>query len=225
LNFSLQPGYGIAETTVPHTEPTISLKFGLLPDGRNLTYEVLNDPLGIYQNPSNEYRQVSFEGIPGGVDGLLRAQPCAIPCSRPLRAVLNRCAFVFFTNGGVREYEFAAPPVFQEYVETLVQTAERINKCKRLGVNLVLRKFLGLKWRIDPHPVGVRFQLWEIHVHELERGRVAWLSHQATGALLAEGYADDNVTFFRRGAPVRIAGLQGEEETDEKSPGWERTST
>jgi hypothetical protein len=58
----------------------------------------------------------------------------------------------FFTNGGVREYEFAAPPKFKRFVETPRQTVDRISRCKALSTSLVLK----VTWKRNGSGVRLR---------------------------------------------------------------------
>jgi hypothetical protein len=96
----------------------------------------------------------------------------------------------FFTNGGVREYQFDSPPVFTEFHETELEAVLRINRCKQLGASLVLRKYLQLFWLVDPPEPGRVAHQWEIHSHGLSPGRRVTVWHGVTGSPLVEAFAD-----------------------------------
>ena len=193
---SLTPGYGADMATVqPVKLPTIPLKWGVRPeDGGALVYQVLNDPLGIYQDAQSEYRQIYVPGIPGVVEVTLKASTLRKPKFTDLPSFGSfpyPLRLRFFTNGGVREYEFKAPPQLQDFSETQAQAFERINNCKHRGSSLVLKNYLELKWRVDP-PVerGIIAQQWDVHVRGLEPGRKATVWNQDTGAPLVQAFAD-----------------------------------
>jgi hypothetical protein len=193
LVLTLTPGYGaeVAEPK-PVRQPTIPLKWGVRPtDGGNYVFQVLNDSLGIYQDQAAEYTEIYVPGIPGVVEVALKestvrktAYSAFGPSPYPLR-------LRFFTNGGVREYQFAAPQPLVDYNETLPQAAERINRCKHLGSDLLLARYLAVKWLgHPPERGGLTAQQWEVHVRGLEPGRAATVWNQDTGVRLVRAFAD-----------------------------------
>jgi hypothetical protein len=190
LRLSLGLGYGADQAAPPHPMPTISIHYARRPDGGDLTYEILNDPLGIYQDPYSEYTQLYFPDIPGLIEAQLKSETVRKNRFQSFAKMPYGLRLRLYTNGGVREYEFAAPPVFQEYVETLAQAAERINHCEQLGHDLVLKKYLELLWRVDPLVDAFGAQRWELNLIGLESGRQARVWNQETGALLGEFSAD-----------------------------------
>lgn len=190
VTLDLVPGYSEEALNPPPVRPTIPLKYALRPGGGVLMYEVVDDPLGVYQDAQTEYRQLTVPGIPGVVEALLKEATLRKPAFAAFGVAPYPLRLRFFTNGGVREYVFAAPPIYTEYTETLAQMAERINRCKLQGADLLWRKYLELRWRVDPPPFESVAQLWEIHVHGLAPGRQAHVWNQTTGALLVTGYAD-----------------------------------
>jgi hypothetical protein len=193
LTLSLMPGYGADRARVqPVKVPTIPFKWGVRPtDGGSLMYQVLNDTLGIYQDPASEYQEIYVPGVPGVVEVRLQAFTVRKAAFADFGANPYPLRLRFFTNGGVREYQFVAPPVLMDYTETIAQAAERINKCKHRGSDLLFKKYLELKWRVDP-PVerGIIAQQWEVHVRGLEPGRKATVWNQDTGVPLVHAFAD-----------------------------------
>jgi hypothetical protein len=193
LVLSLTPGYGADEATVqPVKVPTIPLKWGVRSsDGGDFVYQVLNDSLGMFQDPGSEYREIYVPGIPGVVEVTLKASTVRKLAFQSFASSPYPLRLRFFTNGGVREYEFKAPPIFEEFAETQAQAFERINNCKHRGSSLVLKRYLELKWRVDP-PVerGDVVQQWDVHVRGLEPGRKATVWDQDTGEQLMHGFAD-----------------------------------
>jgi hypothetical protein len=194
---SLTPGYGANEASVqPGTVPTIPLKFAVQPNqGGNLVYQILNDPLGIYQaqDKSPEYHEIYIPSIPGPVEVKLKAS--AVPKTKPNSRRRGQFPYPlrlrFFTNGGVREYEFKAPLQLRDVAETAAEAFERINRCKHQGSSLVLKNYLELIWRVDPPTErAVIAQLWEVHILGLEPGRQVTVWNQDTGEPLVHAFAD-----------------------------------
>ena len=189
---SLAPGYGAnLAAAQPVRRPTVSLKYGLQPNGSTRVYQVLNDPRGIYQDAASDYTQVYIPGIPGVVEVKLT--------SFTLRKVAFQAFFQnpyplrlrFFTSGGVREYEFAAPPKFKQFVESPQQTIDRISRCKALSASLVLKSYLAKIWLGRPPEVGtVGSQQWEVQVRGLAAGRRLTVWNQDSGAELVRAFAD-----------------------------------
>ena len=196
LTLTLAPGYGADPAAAPPVGgPTIPLKWGVRPsDGGDLVFQVLNDNLGVYEDrvAGSESRIVYFPGIPGKVEVNLKASRVRSPKYSDFATAPYPLRLRFFTNGGVREYEFEAPPVLTDFAETIEEAAERINKCMVRGASLLFRKYLELKWRVDPPDVlrGLIAQQWDVHVHGLEPGRKATVWNQDTGAPLMHAYAD-----------------------------------
>jgi len=157
---------------------------------QDTVYEVVNDELGVYQDPYTEYRQISVPGIPGLVEVMLKGSTIQKDRYNRFATAPYPLRLRFFTNAGVREFEFAAPPVYKDYRETTAQAAERINNCKRLGHDLVTIKYLELLWRIDPPPDARAAQHWEIFVSGLEPGRKSKIWNLDSGILLGEFPAD-----------------------------------
>lgn len=177
LNLFLRGGYG---GDSEQAKPTIPLRYG------DRTYEIINDRLGIYQDLNSQYTQVYFPGIPGTVQCTLRSDTLSKPAfvnfdpPYPLR-------IRFYTNGGVREYEFTAPPVYKRYQESNLQIAERINKCKQL----MNERFFSIKWLVDPPPYERVGQRWQLHVRGLKQGTKAQVFNQETGTALGEFVANE----------------------------------
>ena len=147
LTLTLTPGHGAAAARVqPVKVPTISLKWGVRPDGGDLMFEVLNDKLGIYQDPMSEYREVYVPGIPGVVEATLKASTVRKKAFAEFADAPYALRLRFHTNGGVREYQFTAPPQLRAVVETIGEAVIRINNCKHRGSSLVLHRFLSLLW-------------------------------------------------------------------------------
>lgn len=192
LTLSLTPGYGADKASVqPVKVPTISLKWGVRPDGGDLIYDVLNDDLGIYKNQVPEYRQVYVPGIPGIVEATLKASTVRMKAFSPFGPRPYPLRLRFYTSGGVREYQFAAPPVLQDFVETNHDAFIRINNCKHRGASLVFHRYLSLKWLGNPSPeLGESAQQWEVHVRGLTPGRKATVWNQDSGAPLVNLFAD-----------------------------------
>ena len=184
LTLSLTPGYGADKARVqPVKVPTISLKWGVRPDGGDLIYDVLNDDLGIYKNQVPEYRQVYVPGIPGVVEATLKASTVRMKAFSPFGPRPYPLRLRFYTSGGVREYQFATPPVLQDFVETNHDAFIRINNCKHRGASLVFHRYLSLKWLGNPSPeLGESAQQWEVHVRGLAPGRKATVWNQDSGA-------------------------------------------
>jgi hypothetical protein len=192
LTLTLTPGHGAAAARVqPVKVPTVSLKWGVRPDGGNLVFEVLKDTLGIYQDPMSEYREIYVPGIPGVVEATLKASTVRKKAFEGFADAPYALRLRFHTNGGVREYEFAAPPKLRAVVETIPKAVARINNCKHRGSSLVLHRFLSLLWLKDPSPeLGSEAQQWEVHVRGLTPARMATVWNQSTGAPLARAFAN-----------------------------------
>ncbi|WP_142685416.1 hypothetical protein [Chitinophaga polysaccharea] len=156
--------------------PTIPLRYG------DRTYDIVGDPLGVYQDPHTEYTQVYFPGIPGTLECKLTSGTLSKPAFADFASNPYPLRLRFYTNGGVREYEFPAPPVYKPYHESLAQAAERISKCKQLMNN----KFFSFKWLVDPPPYESVGQRWQIHIRGLHQGRKARVFNQDTGTHLEE---------------------------------------
>ena len=116
-------------------------------DRGDLVYQVISDALGIYQDPGSDYREIYVPRIPGLVEVTLKAQTVRKPAFVGFASSPYSLRLCFFTNGGVREYEFKAPPVLQDFAETLSQAAERINNCKHRGSS---QSTLSLRGRWNP---------------------------------------------------------------------------
>jgi hypothetical protein len=194
LALALTPGYGADMASVqPVKIPTIPLKWGVRPeDGGDLVYQVLNDRLGIFQDKYSEYREVYVPGIPGVAEVTLKESTVRKRDFQSFAVLPYPLRLRFFTNGGVREYEFKAPPPLQDFIETPAQAFERINNCKHRGSSLVLKNYLELKWRVDPPTEGpIMAQQWDVHVRGLEPGRKATVWNQDTGVALVQAFADE----------------------------------
>jgi hypothetical protein len=165
------------------------MRYGLRPDGGNQVYEVVGDHLGVYQDPHSEYRAVDLPGVPGTVtvkltEATVRKAQFADFAPHPYALRLR-----MFTNGGVREYTFAAPPVLTAYSESIAQGAERINKCKQLTVGLVEQAILELFWRVDPPDLRTFGRQWDIHAAGLPPGQAALVFAPDQKTLLTYGVA------------------------------------
>ena len=198
LSLSLAPGYGSEKAAVqPVKVPTIPFKWGIRSEDQgNLAYQVLNDPLGIYQDPQSEYREIYVPGIPGLIEVTLKASTLRKPKFMNLpgfSAFPYPLRLRFFTNAGVREYEFKAPALLKDFTETSAEAFERINNCKHRGSSLVLKKYLELIWLVDP-PQNPRLKahLWDVHVQGLAPGRKAMVWNQETGSMLMQAFADQS---------------------------------
>ena len=198
LSLSLVPGYGSEKAAVqPVKVPTIPFKWGIRSEDQgNLVYQVVNDPLGIYQDPQSEYREIYVPGIPGLVEVMLKASTIRKPKFVNLpgfSAFPYPLRLRFFTNAGVREYEFKAPPLLKDFTETSAEAFERINNCKHRGSSLVLKKYLELKWLVDPpQDSRLKAHLWDVHVRGLTPGRKTMVWNQETGAMLMQAFADQS---------------------------------
>lgn len=220
LTLALSPGYGADPNAVPPAKtPTISLKLGNpLPGATVPVFQVLNDPLGIYQDPAADYTQIYFPGIPGKVEVQLKASSVRLPRFAGFANAPYPLRLRFYSNAGIREYEFAAPGVLTDFIETTSQMAERINKCKLRGADLLLRKYLELKWRVDPPDVfrDRVAQQWELHVRGLEPGRQLTLWNSDNGALLLHAFANQagrvDISLLLRGAHQAGVVLMGLDE-------------
>jgi hypothetical protein len=194
VQLTLAPGYG-ANTAAhqPVTRPTIPLKWGVRPtDGGDLIFQVLNDPLGIYEDPASEYSEVYVPGIPGLVEVKLESFTVRKPGLTGFAGAPYPLRLRFFTNGGVREYQFDAPPALQDYAESVAQAAARISSCKALSASLVLRKYLEIIWLGNP-PTDVGgnvAQQWDVHVYGLAAGRTVSVWNGESGRVLVGAFAD-----------------------------------
>jgi hypothetical protein len=153
-------------------------------------YDVLNDPLGIYNDPGTVYRQIDYLSVPGQIVAKLRESTVRLPRYAAFAGAPYPLRLRFYTNGGVREYEFPAPPILEDHVETVFEAAERINRCKQLGASLLLRRYLELLWRPNPPPGGKVAQGWEVHVLGLQAGQKMTLWNARTGEVLVEAFAN-----------------------------------
>jgi|GEM_PF-5425391 len=207
LMLSLTPGYGADRASVqPVKVPTISLKWGVRDDDKgNLRFQILKDTLGIFADRENltspqppgfiwnnsEYTKIYVPGIPGLVEVKLNASTVRKPDFQGFAKFPYPLRLRFFTNGGVREYEFKAPPVFKDFVETQAEAVLRINNCMHRGTSLVMEKYLSLIWLGNPNP-DARFksQLWDVYVHGLEPGRKATVWNQNTGVQLVQAFVN-----------------------------------
>ncbi len=194
IQLSLAPGHGAdIAAHQPVTKPTIPLKWGISSqDGSNIIFQVLNDPLAIYQDPGSGYTQVYVPGIPGLVEVQLQASTV----NKPKRTAFANAPYPlrlrFFTNGGVREYQFSAPPVLQAFSETPAQIAVRISNCMAISASLLLRKYLAILWLGNPpddHESEIAHQ-WDVHLRGLETGRAATVWNGETGQVLVRAFAD-----------------------------------
>jgi hypothetical protein len=194
IQLSLVPGYG-ADTAAhqPVTRPTIPLKWGVRPtDGGDLIFQVLNDPLGIYQDAGSDYWEVYVPGIPGLVEVRLEASTVEKPRFTSFADAPYPLRLRFFTNGGVREYQFNAPPVLKQFSESLAEIAARISRCYAIGANLVLRKYLEIRWLVDPPEErgGKVAQQWDVHLRGLEAGRTVTVWNAETGQVMVRAFTD-----------------------------------
>ena len=194
LQLALIPGHGAdLATHQPVTRPTIPLKWGIRSqDNGDLIFQVLNDSLGIFQDPGSEYTQVYVPGIPGIVEVQLQASTVRKPRFTSFATAPYPLRLRFFTNGGVREYQFSAPPVLETFAETTAQIAARISNCKALGANLLFRKYVEMHWLGNPPDDrgGKVAQQWDIHARGLEAGRAVTVWNGVTGQLLVKAFAD-----------------------------------
>lgn len=189
LALDLAVGYRFGGAAPP-ARPTIPMRYGLRPDGGNQVYEVVGDHLGVYQDPHSEYRAVDIPGVPGTMtvkltEATVRKTQFADFAPHPYALRLR-----MFTNGGVREYTFAAPPVLTSYSESIAQAAERINKCKQLTVGLVEQAILELFWRVDPPDLRRFGRQWDIHAAGLAPGQRASVFAPDRETLLTHGVAN-----------------------------------
>ncbi len=205
LKLSLSPGYGANIADIePVIVPTISLKWGQRSDGGDLIYQIINDPLGVFEDieklsipqapgfvmNNSEYRKIYVPGIPGLVEAKLLASTLRKNDFTSFATAPYPLRLRFFTNGGVREYEFKAPPALKDFKETDAEAFERISNCNHKGSSLIFKKYLELKWRVDPPPDAVFIaNKWDIHVRGLEPGRKATVWNQKTGAILMQAFA------------------------------------
>jgi hypothetical protein len=189
LGMFLDPGYYDAEGPPPQT-PTITLKYGRRTDGGDFVFQVLEDPLRIYQDPGAEYTEIDYPGVPGTLAVKLEASTLRKDAFSAFASAPYPLRLRFFTNGGVREYQFAAPPILTDFEETAFEAALRISRCKQLGASLVLKKYLEVLWLVDPPSVGNVAHQWEIHVRGLAPGRKATVWHGESSELLVEAFAD-----------------------------------
>jgi hypothetical protein len=191
ISLSLAPGYGASLAAQPVRLPTISLKYGLQPNGNSLMYEVVNDHLRIYQDPASEYTQIYAPGIPCLVEVKLTSFTLRKAAFHDFLDHSYGLRLRFFTNGGVREYEFGAPPKLQQFVETPLQAVQRISRCKALSTSLVLKGYLEKKWLGRPPEVGTEgSQQWEVHARGLAAGRRVTVWNQDSGAELVKAFTD-----------------------------------
>ena len=191
LSLSLAPGYGASLAAAqPVRRPTISLKYGVQPNGTTLRYQVLKDSLGIYQDPASEYTQI-YAPIPGLVEVKLTSSTLRKAAFQSFIDNPYALRLRFFTNGGVREYEFAKPQKFRQFVETPAQAFQRISRCKALSTSLVLKGYLERLWLGRPPEVGsVVSQHWEVQVRGLAPGRMLTVWNQDSGAELVKAFTD-----------------------------------
>jgi hypothetical protein len=188
----LHPGYRVEDGSPAPRRPTIRLRY-VEPNGsKGGVYQVVGDDLGIYEDPTSHYTQIDYAGVPGMLsvklrEATVRKERYAAFADRPYGLRLR-----FFTNGGVREYVFAAPAKLSRYRESVDQAAERINRCKQLQVGVVESAYLELLWRVDP-PDGFELaRQWDIHLAGLEAGRTATAWDAVGGTALARGVADSS---------------------------------
>jgi hypothetical protein len=194
LQLSLVPGYGAdIAAHQPVTRPTIPLKWGVRPtDGGDLIFQVIKDSLGIYQDPGSDYWEVYVPGIPGLVEVRLEASTVEKPRFNPFANNPYSLQLRFFTNGGVREYQFIAPPVLKQFSETPGEIAARISRCYAIGASLVLRRYLEILWLVDPPEErgGRVAQQWDVHLRGLEAGRAVTVWNAETGQVMVRAFAD-----------------------------------
>jgi hypothetical protein len=204
LALTLNPGYGAALANIqPVKVPTIPFKWGKRSDGGY--YEIVNDSLGVFQGvekisipppPSftlinSEYSKIYVPGVPGVVEVELKASTLRKPDFLPFASSPYGLRIRFFTNGGVREYEFKAPPELKDFIETDAEAFERISNCNHKGSSLILKKYLALKWLVDPPPDSrLKAHLWDVRMSGLTPGRKATVWNQQTGAVLLEAAAN-----------------------------------
>jgi hypothetical protein len=193
IQLGLAPGYGADLATHQPVIATIPLKWGVKSlDGSTIMFQVLNDPLAIYQDPGAGYTQVYVPGIPGLVEVELDASTVNKPNRTAFASAPYPLRIRFFTNGGVREYQFNTPPVLQAFTETPAQIAARISKCKAIGANLLLRKYVEMLWLGNPPDdrESKVSQQWDVHMRGLEAGRAVTVWNAETGKILARAFAD-----------------------------------
>jgi hypothetical protein len=201
LQLALVAGYYDAQQPSP-PKPTIPLKYGISPDGTTLTYQVLSrapapphtrkGPPDVYEETlGNRYQPIDFS-IPGSLNAVVTSDVVSLPRYAGFAAHPYPLRIRFFTNGGVREYEFPPPPAYQRRIETTSEAAQRISQCMALSVNLVERALLRLRWLVDPErgdPEADIAQHWTIHLRGLQPGREATAQNEH-GAELARFYAN-----------------------------------
>jgi len=189
---SLTPGYGTdLAAHQPVRNPTIPLKWGVRPDNGELIFQVVNDPLGVFQDASTEYTQIYVPGIPGLIEVKLEASTLSKARFTPYASSPYPLRLRFFTNGGVREYEFKAPPPFVAFTQTTAQAIARINNCKHRGANLLLRKYIEMLWLgRPPTDRGSVAQQWDIHVRGLAPLRKATVWNQETRQPLVQAFVN-----------------------------------
>lgn len=192
VTLSLRPGYGANLSSVqPVRVPTISVKYGLQPNGSQIAFQVVDDKLGVYHDPATEYTQVYIPGVPCIAEVKLTNSTLRKAAYKDFRDNPYDLRVRVFTNGGVREYLFKAPPKFQEFVESPEQTLQRISRCKALSSSLVLRKYLEKIWLGRPPETGAQgSQHWEVQVRGLDAGRRVTVWNQDSGAELVRAFAD-----------------------------------
>ena len=180
----------------PVAMPTVPIRYGMRADGSTAMYDVLADPLGIYTDTfANLLSPITLEGIPGMLRAELRSDVIVAPRFAAFRENPYPLRVRMYTNGGVREYEFAAPAPFAPYVETAAQAAARISRCKAISIDPLRRAMVRLRWLVDPEPVGRQQnglrgrQFWQVHLIGLEPGRRADLL-DAGDAALARAYGN-----------------------------------
>jgi hypothetical protein len=200
LQLTLKPGYGASQGT---RRPNIPIHYAPRPGGGDLIYDVLNDHLGVFQDPHTGYRQIEFPGIPGRVEARLKGETLRKEVFKPFARNPYPLRLRFYTNGGVREYEFAAPEPYREYKETLAEAAERINRCKQLGHDLLTIKYLEVFWLIDPPPDSKVAQHWEITITGVQQGQKLSVWDRETGVQVGEAQAN---VFGRMDVSLILAG-------------------
>jgi hypothetical protein len=215
LVLALEPGHGTDRATAqPVLRPTISVKYGLQPDGTSLMYQVLNDNLGIYQDAATDYTQVYFPGVPCLLEATLTTATLRKEAFEPFIDNPYPLRLRLFTNGGVREYQFGAPPKFRRIVETPGQAAQRISRCKALSASLLLKSYLEKIWLGRPPEAGnVGAQQWEIQLRGLAEGRQLTVWDRDSGVELVKAFADQrgsmNISLVLRGRGPAAAILMG----------------